>query len=720
VELSGLPYPAEDEPFIEQYSAVQLFLQNARRVRSDFSLTEQNSRCVARICRLVGGLPLGIELAASWTQTLSCQEISEKIASGMNFLQPQQTGLSQEQQSIKAVFDTFWASLSPTEQAIVSQLSVFKGTFSEEAACKIAGASPFFLEALVARSFLRRTPRGRYEPHELLRQYGNQQLLKQPNLLNATLNRHCSYYIDFLQQYNRSLHQEKRIIEEILIEIENVRSALQCSIQQLYQPGLEALSTFSLFCHQTGRLHEGLNFTQRAVQALRDHPEIPRLLFGQILQKQAMLLAWLNENEAAIVCAQEALQLAATLPNPILEAETRRVIGQILYQTSDYPAARSQLQTALQIAQEQNQPGLEAEILLNLGNIALETEIARLDIAQNYYAQALAIFRRQDKLSRQCAALNNLGLVALYRDDYESAQMYFEQNLILSRKISDRIAQGSALINLGTVDAFRRRLTQAEKYLIEARELMRTIGARQDEGIAIWTLGFIYLLGGDFVGAHVFLEQSLDQMKEIQNRASECRIYADLTLLALYEGRYLAGRDLSRQALLMADELELRDTTGYALTTLGHCLTALDKTEEAQMAYQQAEKLFQDLHRPFAAIDPLAGLVQLHLARDSRLRALGYTEKILELLQRAESAGTLNNQLCGLIEPSRAYLTCAHALQSIGDERAQKILEAGSAKLMAWANAIENEAMRQSFLENIPFNRLLLKEAQQNSSQSGV
>lgn len=713
LELSGLPCPPQDDPHIEQYSAVQLFVQSARRVRSDFSLTAENAHCLAKICRLVSGMPLGIELAASWTQTLSCDEIAHKIESGMSFLSPQQSGLSEEQRSMKAIFDTFWQSLSPMEQAIVSQLSVFKGRFSEEAARQVTGASPFFLEALVARSFLRRTPRGAYEPHELLRQYAHERLTEQPNLLNAALDQHCSYYIHFLQQRKLTISQERRVIEEIELEIGNVRAALQRAIEQVNLPGLEALSTFSLFCYQIGHLHEGLSFTQRAVQALRNHTQPSPLLLGQLLQQQAMFLAWLNENEAAIACTKEALQIAAELSTPGLEAEARRVLGQILFQTSDYAAARAELQAALKLAQEHNRPGLEAEILLNLGNIALETEIAHLEVAQNYYAQALAIFRRENNLSRQCGALNNLGVVALYRDDYDSAQAYFEQNLTLARHINDRISQGTALINLGSVATFRRRLTQAQQHLMEARELLHAVGARQDEGVAIWTLGFVYLLGGDFAGAHTFLEQSLEQMREIQSRASACRIYADLILLAFYEGRYLAGRDLSRQALLMADELGLRDTSGYTLTILGHCLTALGKLEEAQLAYQQAEKLFEDINRPFNSIDPLAGLAQLSLARDSRLRALGYTEKILDLLQRAETAGTLDNQLCALIEPSRVYLTCAQALQSIGDERAGQVLATGYDKLMAWANAIENTALRRSFLENIPSNRLLVEKAQQ-------
>lgn len=719
LELSGLPYPPADEIHIAHYSSVQLFVQNARRVRSDFTLSSENADCVAKICRLVGGMPLGIELAASWVQTLPCDEIATRLEGGLAFLRPSQTGLSDEQRSMMAVFDTFWESLSTTEQNTVCQLSVFKGRFSDDAARGVANASSFFLEALVARSFLRRTLRGRYELHELLRQYAAERLIEQPWLLNAALDQHRSFYLEFLQRRKPLLAQDPKVIDEMEADLENLRAALRRAIEQQHSPGFEALLVFTSFCQRTGNLHEGLSFVERAIQALRTNPQ-PSLFLGRALQQKASFLAWLNQNEEAIACAREALQIAADLGNLPLEAEARRSLGQILFQTSDYAAARAELENALFLARQEDLPLLEAEILLNLGNVTLDLDVGRLELAQDAYAQALAIFRRLNNLSRQCGALNNLGLVALYHDDYQIAQTYFEQNLLLARSINDRLSQGSALINLGTVAGFQRRFTAAKQYLLEARTLLHTIGARQDEGIAIWTLGFVHLFSGDFGGAQLFLEQSLELMREIRSRASECRIYADLGLLAFYEGRYLAGRDLSRQTLLMADELGIRDTSGYALTSLGHCLAALGKNEEAQMAYHQAEKLFASIGRPFASIDPLAGLAQLYQSQDSRLRALGCTEKILDLLRRAEAGGSLSNELCGLIEPSRAYLACAQTLRAIGDERAAQILLEGLKQLNGWANAIENLALRQAFLENIPPNRLLLEEARQHLPQSGV
>jgi predicted ATPase len=87
VEVGGLRFPErEEDDNVEGYSAVQLFAQSARRACTDFRLGEEEKGWVAHICRLVEGMPLAIELAASWARALSCAEIAGEIECGMDFL----------------------------------------------------------------------------------------------------------------------------------------------------------------------------------------------------------------------------------------------------------------------------------------------------------------------------------------------------------------------------------------------------------------------------------------------------------------------------------------------------------------------------------------------------------------------------------------------------------------------------------------------------------
>src|SRR5262249_10665159 len=85
--LEGLSVPpSDDAENMEAYAAMRLFVQSARRAQSSFALHAGNQIQVARVCRLVGGMPLGIELAAAWLPVLSAEEIAQEIASSLDFL----------------------------------------------------------------------------------------------------------------------------------------------------------------------------------------------------------------------------------------------------------------------------------------------------------------------------------------------------------------------------------------------------------------------------------------------------------------------------------------------------------------------------------------------------------------------------------------------------------------------------------------------------------
>ena len=121
--LHGLDYPAalrlenDNQPVTwANYGAVQLFVQQAQRVRPDFHLTPKTLPLVVQICRQVQGLPLGIILAAAWLRLLSLHEIVDEIKKGLDFLTIELVDLPRRQRSLRAVFAQSWQLLSKREQ----------------------------------------------------------------------------------------------------------------------------------------------------------------------------------------------------------------------------------------------------------------------------------------------------------------------------------------------------------------------------------------------------------------------------------------------------------------------------------------------------------------------------------------------------------------------------------------------------------------------------
>ncbi len=229
INIGGLAYPETTTQVgeAEAYSAVQLFLQAARRLKPDVDPSDDEWPWIVRICQLVDGMPLGVELAASWVRMLSYREIVRKIESNLEFLTTSLRNAPERHRSMRAVFEHAWQLLSAEEQRAFRQMSVFVGGFQQDTAEQVADVSLRTLRALADRGLLRRHASGRYDRHPLLWLYAAEKLAADPEEEYATHKRHCTYYTAFLQKQLTYLidNHGKAALEAVATEIENVRTA---------------------------------------------------------------------------------------------------------------------------------------------------------------------------------------------------------------------------------------------------------------------------------------------------------------------------------------------------------------------------------------------------------------------------------------------------------------------------------------------------------------
>jgi len=303
--VSGMSAPqegaAED---MQRSSAVRLFLQSARQVAPGMELEEEDLANVARVCRLVEGMPLAIMLAAAWADMLTPAEIAARIEKqSLEFLQADWQDAPERQRSMRAALDHSWHLLTERQQVVLAALAVFRGGFSEEAAGQVAGASLRDLKGLADRSLLHRTPvpllvprlhpeaqpegtrplataspegvspeglrartsamfraSGRYEMHELLRQYGDQRLSESSDAGQGARGRHAAYYAAALERWAAELKgpRQQAALGEMDFEIDNARAAWEWAVTrgqvEWLSQGMEGLG---MYCEQRGRYPEG-------------------------------------------------------------------------------------------------------------------------------------------------------------------------------------------------------------------------------------------------------------------------------------------------------------------------------------------------------------------------------------------------------------------------------------------------------------------------------
>ncbi|MDV7390890.1 BTAD domain-containing putative transcriptional regulator, partial [Arthrospira platensis SPKY1] len=106
--LDGLPTSDPDEPADEPAEAVQLFLRNVQQHNLNFAASAETVAEIGAICRLLDGVPLGIELAAGWARRDSVAGIARQIKASAAFLATDLRNVPPRHRSLRAVFLHSW------------------------------------------------------------------------------------------------------------------------------------------------------------------------------------------------------------------------------------------------------------------------------------------------------------------------------------------------------------------------------------------------------------------------------------------------------------------------------------------------------------------------------------------------------------------------------------------------------------------------------------
>ncbi|MBI5563548.1 MAG: tetratricopeptide repeat protein [Chloroflexi bacterium] len=457
LEVGGLSYPTRnrvDEG--RHYSALELFISCARRRDSTFTYSAADLPYITRICQLVGGMPLAIELAASWVRVLPLKDIVREVRIDTGILMTSEHNVPARHRSLLTVFDHSWNLLDEAEQAALLGLAVFRGSFQREIAAQVAGASTELLSSLVDKSLLRRTAAGRFELHQLLRQYLAKKLTEQPALEQAALENFCRHYADFLHQREKYLRagRQKEIMAEIGEEIDNVRAAWQWSIDRanwdLVARGSEALF---FFYDLRSLVQEGVELFAAAAARLTESAQagqaIDHRLLGCLLARQARLLHRQGRLDQARALYQQSLDLHTRLGARRDSAFARTYLGDLNWMTGDYDTAYQLLRDSVEICTLNGDGYLLGRTLNSLGIVA--SIRGDYTAAGELYRNSLAIQREIGDRIGQSLVLNNLGGIAFLRREYERAKFLYEESLTIQTEIDDRRGEAMVLTNLADV-----------------------------------------------------------------------------------------------------------------------------------------------------------------------------------------------------------------------------------------------------------------------------
>jgi len=489
---------------LEEDAAAALFAGAAARVRPGYEPAADED-AIRAIVRDVGGMPLAVELAATWVRLMDAPAIAARIRADLDFLSTTLRDLPERQRSMRAVFDYMWQTLTPPEREALAMLSVLRGPFRLDAAEAIAGALPEVIALLLDQSLLRAIGGGRFELHELLRQYAAAKLAADPRREEEARERHAGHYLALLTARGGSLGgpQSKEALAALLRNMDNVRAAWDWVV---VEGGLEAIErvapSLESFYRFSGLSAEGaetlaLASATLAARVERGAAEAATVypVIYDLYRREALLLELRGAGEAALARLEKARAGWEALGD---RGQMVRVLGEIGYVNVRHywiTDTRGQLESTVALARELGDDMFIATALHNLGNaLTWNSDTTR---GRALLEESLDHYRAAGETRWLAGTLNDIGMSYAFADDPENARAYFRQSLSLSESLGDQPGIAMAASNLGAIALDFGDPAESELFSRRGQATAQDIGEQLMLSISVGNLGHAALARGD-------------------------------------------------------------------------------------------------------------------------------------------------------------------------------------------------------------------------------
>ncbi len=550
--LGGLSIPTENITVQDdQTDAVQLLLDFAHRVQSQWQITDDNRDAVYELCHLTQGMPLAIMLAASWIDVYSLSRIVTEIKRNIDFLAGDFRDMLDRHRSMRAVFDWTWQLLTDAERDVLKKFSVFFNGGLLDAVETITNANPRILKSLVSKALIQRDVTGRYRVHPLHRQYFVSKLQANTQSEIAIKTIHATYFINL----SVDMMTNKIYGDSIQIEMGNLLAAWYWAVDTKQIDLLwRGFNNYGMIAYQLGALRDMLPLYQYAIQRL-DHAENSELI-ACLYYIQASFLIYFKQDDLA----DHAIKRGKTLLNNINYDDVRIEVIFALYH----------LALAQRYFNKELALDLVEQVIIHLENRNLITD----DVAQTMLAYAysqiptihLVYFNESNPMLERYAlsalkiantikhrfmiaySTQYLGELATRRHDFETAMNHIRTSYDAYQGLSQSFDYIFLLTQAGSIAKQLGYEDEALKYWYRALLLFRNY--RFLHGIYVLILDIVEwkIQQGDWLDATLLLGFCGENAVRMQERERVKEIKVDMSTRldeATYTKTIAHGRSLS-------------------------------------------------------------------------------------------------------------------------------------------------------------------------------
>jgi predicted ATPase/DNA-binding CsgD family transcriptional regulator len=505
--------------------AVNLFLQRAQAIRSDFQLTTDNVATIAQICLRLDGLPLAIELAAARVKVLAPQALLARLDRRLHVLTGGARDLPLRQRTLRNTLAWSYELLPVEEQELFRRLSVFVGGCQLEAVEAMSrtlgdDTIPIWqgVSSLIDKSLLQPMDQVGEGPRlimlETIREYGLESLAAHGEE-EATREAHAAYYLRLSQEAEQNLVGAEQAVwlDRLEREHDNLRAALRWSLEQgeaghSKELALRLGGALQLFWILRGHFNEGVTFLERALAGSQ----------GVIVSVRAKALRaamWLALNRGDIdraeTLCEESLELSRELGDAAGIADTLSALGHVAMDRGDLDAARSSMEEAVTLA------------------------------------------RKMGDKWRIASGIHDLAWVCLERGEYARARAMYEECLVVFRELGDKVGIDVSLYQMALGLFF----SQGDQEQVPSLQEESLEHWDSQGGNAYWSslAGLLALQQGDAAQARSLLEESVALFKKMGDRRYTARSLSSLARVEAVQSNYAAARALYEESVALCREV---------------------------------------------------------------------------------------------------------------------------------------------------------------------
>ncbi|MEM7797901.1 MAG: tetratricopeptide repeat protein [Chloroflexota bacterium] len=570
------------------YPAIKLFLNHSQQRPKLFEPRPDELPVVGHICRLLDGLPLGIEMASALLDEIPCTQIATHIESHLGELSLPLRNVPKRHQSLWGLFDYSYQQLEDRMQGILKRLAIFQAPFSEEGAKAVAFASLSDLRRLVDRALLIERQVSddqmtRYEMHSLLHRFVQDQLQADPATGSIARERQTNFITSFLYEREADIMRggPPAIFSEIEASIDDIRAVWgrilgedrhQGQAEDQFIPLERSLNGLFYFYWTRGWLAEGHEMASK-LSALPNNQELS--IKGRLWESE--FDAWLSKYDASEKGFLETLARCRPLGLRSIEIDALNGLGRVRYWQGELEASERLFVENLRLARVEEDPFAIALALNCLANVVAEAR-ADYDDALVLFSESLSISRQVGDFYGSARALINMGTVANKQEEYEKAAALYQESLDLYQHIGYQHGIGFTLNYMGQLASKTGRYAEAESLITQSFERHQRSGDRRGMADSLRQLG-------NTARDQNKVETAFDHYKEA------------LTLARSFQGELLTLSILVELAQLFMQIGQEQRATIIALFVKAHSLAGQEVIEPAELLLQEISAAGTNIHK---------------------------------------------------------------------------------------------------------------------------